>query len=424
MTYFLLFREFLQTLKFREVNREISPKFEIAAVLNELDGQPVLFKKLNIVGNIYSSPSLLCQSIGLKSFAEWIPKLIDAQNNPGRLIETGAAKDLHSIKITDLPVLTHYQNDAGPYITSGAVIAERGKRKNASVHRILILDEKQLVMRIVRRHLYDLFTDAKAHGEDLPLSICIGLSPAVQISAATSIPADQFELNFAAALTGGELEVYHGLPESEIIIRGKLLCDKDVDEGPFADITGKYDIQRKQPLFEIDSVMAKKDFIFHALLPAAKDHIFLMGLPKVPFIYQEIKNSGVAVRNVFLSPGGFGWLKAIVAIDKKGEGDIKKIVDAVISAHSSVKSIIITDNDVDITNSTQVENAIILNALFSKTNPLILENVRSSSLDPRAVDERGSKLIIDATKPLQRDNLSFERGKIPVSPKRLKDLLS
>ena len=424
MTHFLNFREFLKTLKFHEVKKAISPKFEIAAALNELDGTPVVFKKLNIIGNIFSSPLLLCQSLGLKSFTEWIPKLIEAQNNPGRLIEKGEPEDMQSIKITDLPVLTHYQHDAGPYITSGAVITERGERQNASVHRILIIDENFLVMRIVRRHLYEIFIDAKEHNEDLPLSICIGIPPAMQISAATSIPADQSELNFAAALNGGELDVYHGLPESEIIIRGKLLCDKEVDEGPFADITGKYDIKRTQPLFEIDSVLAKKDFIYHALLPAAKDHIFLMGLPKVPFIYQAVKNAGVAVKNVFLSPEGFGWLKAIVSIEKKSEKDIKKTADAIISAHNSVKYIIITDSDVDIINPTQVENALILNSLFGKNNPIILENVRSSSLDPRAIDEKGSKLIIDATKPLQRDNLSFERGKIPISQKRLKELLS
>ncbi|MFX1451054.1 MAG: UbiD family decarboxylase [Promethearchaeota archaeon] len=417
------FREYLKTLKFREIKKDINPKFEMAAILKELDGTPVFFSKLNVVGNIYSTLELLSQSIGLKSFDEWIPKFIEAQSQLVRLIEKGSSKDMHPIEITDLPVLTHYENDAGPYITSGAVIAQRGDRKNASVHRILIIDENTLVMRIVKRHLYEMFMDAKEHGEDLPLSICLGIPPAAQIAAATSIPADQYEMEFAAALNGGTLEVFQGLPDSEVIIRGQLLHDEEIDEGPFFDIASKYDIVRKQPVFKIDSILAKKDFIFHALLPACNDHLFLMGLPKVPLIYQEIEHSQVDVKNVYLSPGGSGWLKAIVSINKKSEEDIKKAADAVLRAHKSVKYVIITDDDIDITNTLQVERAITLNSLFSKNNPIILENVYGSSLDPRAKDDIGSKMILDATKPLQKRELSFEQGKIPITQKRLKELL-
>ncbi len=420
---YLNFREYLKTIKFREIKKDINPKFEMAAILKELDGIPVYFTKLNVVGNIFSNLELLSQSIGLKKFDDWIPKLIEAQAKPGKIIEKGTPKDMHPIEITDLPVLTHYENDAGAYITSGAVIAQRGERRNASVHRILIIDENTLVMRIVRRHLYDIFVDAKEHGENLPLSICLGIPPAAQIAAATSIPPDQYEMEFAAALNNGKLEVFQGLPESEIIIRGELLHDEEIDEGPFYDIASKYDIVRKQPTFKIDSILAKKDFIYHALLPACNDHLFLMGLPRVPFIYEETRNSGVDVKNVYLSPGGSGWLKAIVAINKKSENDVKKAADAVLRAHKSVKYIIITDDDIDITDNLQVERAVTLNSLFTKNNPLILENVYGSSLDPRAKDDIGSKMILDATKPLQKRELSFEKGGIPISQKRLKELL-
>jgi len=419
---FLNFREYLNTLDFKKINKEISPKFEMAAVLKELEGKPVHFTKRNVVGNIYSTPQLLANSIGLNSFNEWIPAFITAKS--GKLIEKGKQPDMKSLKITELPVLTHYEYDAGPYITSGAVIAQREGRKNVSIHRILIIDEKKLVMRIVKRHLYEIFMDAKEHGEDLPISICIGIPPAAQISASTSLPAEYFELEFAAALNGGELDVYNGLPESEIIIQGRLLHDVEVNEGPFVDISGKYDIIRKQPLFEIESVKVKKDYIYHALLPAGNDHIYLMGLPKVPLIYQEVKNSGVSVKNVFLSPGGYGWLKGVISIKKISDKDIKKTIDAIIRAHKSIKYIIITDEDVDVTDPIQVESAVTLNALYGKNNPIIMENVRGSSLDPRAKDDIGSKMIIDATKPLKHEKLSFEKGNIPIPEKRLKELLN
>ncbi len=418
------FREYLKALNFRKITKDVSPKYEMAAILKELEGHPVHFTKMNVVGNIFSTPELLAQSIGLDSFKEWIPRLIEAQANLGKLNEKGPQGDLHPIEITDLPVLTHYEKDAGAYITSGAVIAQRGKRRNASVHRVLIIDKNTLVLRIVRRHLYEMFMDAKERGENLPISICLGIPPAVQISAATSLPADQYELEFAAALIGGKLDVHQGLPESEIIINGQLSCDKEIDEGPFYDIAQKYDKIRKQPVFNIESIRAKKDYIYHALLPAAKDHVFLMGQPKVPFIYKEIKNAGIDVKSVYLSPGGFGWLKAIVSINKKSEEDVKKTSDAVIKAHSSVKYVIITDADVNITDTFEVERAITLNTLYGKNNPMILENVRGSSLDPRAKDDMGSKMIINATKPIKTNMLIFEKGNIPISESRLKELLS
>ncbi len=414
------FREYIKTLLPIYVEEKTNLKYEVAAILKELDGTPVFFPHHKIIGNIYSTPNLLATSIGLNNFSEWIPSFLRARYTFGELIAVKNSSPMKKISITDLPILTHYRKDAGQYITSDALIATRDNKTNVSTHRILILNEQEVTLRIVHRHLYSMFIDAKAHGEDLPVSVCIGVPPSVQIAAATSLDPLENELRLAAALEGGKLPVIDGLPESEIIIHGKILQDKVAEEGPFVDITGKYDIIREEPILEINEVIAKKDFIYHALLPAGNDHQLLMGLPRVPVIFDEIKKEEVDVRDVYLNPDGFGWLKTIISIKKKSNDDIKKILDATIKAHYSTKIIIVVDEDVDVTNESEVQKSITLNTKFDGTNPIILPNVKGSSLDPRAEDDVGSKLLIDATKPLTYRKESFEQGRIPFDYEKFK----
>ncbi|MHA1799664.1 MAG: UbiD family decarboxylase [Candidatus Helarchaeota archaeon] len=416
------FREYIKTLEPIYIDEDFNLKFEVAAILKKLDGTPVYFSKMNLIGNLYSSPDLLAKSVGLKDFSEWIPYFLKARHHFGKLIEHENFPQMKKISLDDIPTLTHYEKDAGKYMTSDVIIATRNGRTNVSTHRILILNEDELVLRVVRRHLFQMLVDAKEHGEDLPVNICIGVPPSVQIAAATSLNQSENELELAAALEGGVLKTKNLLPESEIIIKGKILQDKVASEGPFVDITSKYDIVREEPVFQIDEILARDNFIYHALLPGANDHQLLMGMPRVPIIFDEIKKRNVAVKNVYLSPDGFGWLKTIVSIKKKENGDIKKVLNGTIKAHYSTKIIIVVDDDVDITNDSEVQKAISLNTKFDEHNPIILKNIKGSSLDPRADGDMGSKLLIDATKPLQYRAESFIQGKIPFDDDKFKEL--
>ncbi|NHI94141.1 MAG: UbiD family decarboxylase [Candidatus Lokiarchaeota archaeon] len=416
------FRNFIKTLEPIYIEENFDLKFEIAAILKKFDGKPIYFSKYNLIGNIYSNPDLLSQSIGLKDFSEWIPFFLKARYNFGKLVKHDNFPKMKKISLKDLPILTHYEKDAGKYITSDAIIATKNGRTNVSTHRILILNEKELTLRIVRRHLYEMVQDAINHGEDLPITMCIGVPSSVQIAAATSLDPLENELELAAALEGGELKVKDGLPESEIIIKGKILHDKVVEEGPFVDITSKYDIIRKEPVFKIDEVLAREDYIYHALLPGANDHQLLMGMPRVPIIYDEIKKQNVDVKKVYLNPDGFGWLKTIISIKKKENQDIKKVLDGTLKAHYSTKVIIVVDEDVNVTNDSEIQNALCLNTKFDENNPIVLKNIKGSSLDPRAEGDMGSKILIDATKPINYRRESFEQGKIPFDEKKLEKI--
>ena len=83
------------------------------------------------------------------------PKIVD----DAPVMEVIEEPNLHKI-----PVLTHYERDAGPYITSVVISARScdGSVENVSIHRLLVLDEKHLAIRLVPRQLHRLRTMAKA----------------------------------------------------------------------------------------------------------------------------------------------------------------------------------------------------------------------------------------------------------------------
>jgi len=412
--------------KLIEISKQVSPKYEIAAILKELDGKPVYFDNVEncempVVGNLFSSPDLLASSINIKKEG-WIKKMIAAIEKPGQLVDGTNRFEYREPDLDTLSILTHYPMDPGPYITSDVTLAKKGDKRNASVHRMLKLGKDRLTVRLVeKRDLHTMYMNAKEHGEDLPVAITIGNSPSVMIAASTTVSWEMYELELAAALEGQPIEVVSGktIPikypcDSEIVLEGRILHDETEKEGPFLDLTETYDVVREQPVIVIDKIAVQKNPIFHALLPAGNDHKLLMGQPRTPTIYKSLLDAGIGVDDVYLTVGGSGWLDAVVSIKKKSELDGKRSIDAVIEGHKSVKKITIVDDGIDITNPDYVNYAVTMYWEAGKEH--ITKGVKGSSLDPMGTPEGiGSKIGIDATKPLvvpEEKKGKMERAKI------------
>ncbi|MCK5659760.1 MAG: UbiD family decarboxylase, partial [Methanosarcinales archaeon] len=81
-------------------------------------------------------------------------------------------------------------------------------------------------------------------------------------------------------------------------------------------------------------------------------------------------------------------------------------------AHTSLKHVVVVDDDIDIFDPSDVEFAIATRAK-GDIDTMIITNVRGSSLDPRgSPDGTVTKMGIDATKVLVESE-KFERAKIP-----------
>jgi UbiD family decarboxylase len=152
----------------------------------------------------------------------------------------------------------------------------------------------------------------------------------------------------------------------------------------------------------------KPDFIYHAILPGGNEHKVLMGCPYEPKIYRAV--AGVTrVKNVVLTRGGCGYLHAVIQIRKSTQGDAKNAIMAAFSAHTSLKHVVVVDDDIDITDPEDVEYAIATRVSGDK-DVMVITGVRGSSLDPcQLEDGTNVKIGVDATMVMGRED-EFKRA--------------
>lgn len=401
-----------------EVNESVSINW-IPALLKKLDGRPVLFNMVEgssyrIVGNICSSRDLLARSLNVAK-EEMLFRLAEAfkKRSEPEIVKSGRCQEVtENVNLNNLPILTHTAGDGGPYITAGVfIIRDPEFGRNASFHRLMKLDDKRFVTRLVEERNTDVYL--RRAGGELEVAICIGNHPSLLLAAATSLDITIDELEIANSLRELKLvkckKVDLEVPANcEIVLEGKII-DERVDEGPFFDLTSTYDVIRKQPVVEIKHFTHAKNPIYQALLPGGLDHKLLMGMPREPAIFNEV-NKVCECKNVLITPGGCSWLHGIVQIRKKNPEDGKNAVEAAFRAHKSMKHVVIVDEDIDIYDLNSVEYAIATR--FQASKSLILKKDKGSSLDPSAdqVTRETTKMGMDATIPSDKEKSHF----IPV----------
>jgi|Deesub1362A_J573_1020465.scaffolds.fasta_scaffold00049_104 UbiD family decarboxylase len=367
-----------------------------------------------LASNFISSRDFLCGYLDVcrENLAEFLSKI--PMEGDIRIMDSNPFKKVNWT-LEDLPVPRYFPGDGGRYITAGVVIAgkenpESYNAYNASIHRLMVIDERRMAARLVPpRHTYLMWKDAVERGEDLPVLISIGTHPLFVFSASTRVPPGK-EFGYAASLMGGlELYMVDGMftPMAEIVISARITSER-TPEGPFVDITGTYDKVRDEPVLEVDAIYAREDPIFYSITPGDYEHQVLMGIPYEPVIYKAVA-SVCRVRNVILTPGSSHYFHAIVQIEKNTEGDGKNAILAALSAHPSLKHVVVVDPDINIYDYEDVEFAI-ATRFQADRDLVIVKNARGSSLDPSAnEDGTTAKWGIDATAYLDRKK-DFERA--------------
>ena len=415
----MIFMKLENTEDIIEINDELNCEFEVAKVLRQYPKDTVILtnvknSEMPVVSGICNTREKIAKSINCE-VNEITSKIIEASDNPIKVENFTDFSEYNTTEadLSKLPILTHYKRDGGAYITSGVVFARDPETgiQNASIHRMMVLDDKRLAIRIVPRNLYTYFQKAQKLNKDLEIAIAIGMDAAILLASTTSIPIDYNEMDVANAFKNGELTLIKtesGLevPQADIILEGKISVTETTAEGPFVDLTDTYDIIRDQPIITLNKMHIKKDNpCYHAILPAGFEHKLLQGLPQEPRIYKSVKNAVPTVETVALTEGGCCWLHAVISINKQTEGDGKNAIMAALSAHPSLKHAVVVDTDVDVFDPQDVEYAIATRVKADR-DIMIVPNVRGSSLDPVAEsDGTTTKLGVDATKTIEK----FER---------------
>jgi len=406
------------------IRQPVSRYLEAAGLLKALDGRPVLLERIKesawpVVGNLFSSRALVGRALGCApdALVERLAQAIDHPVAPP-LVESGPCQEVVQTEpdLDALPILFNCAQDGGPYIASAVVFAQDPQYgRNLSFHRLMVLDERRLAIRIVPRHLHAFLERA---GGELDVAVCIGLPIHVLLAAATSVEIGVDELSLAQTLapvpTVRCQTVELAVPaEAEWVLEGHISTRELVAEGPFVDLTETYDLVRQQPVLTVQRITHRHDAIYQALLPGATEHKLLMGLPREPTIWRAV-NAVCPCTGVHLTQGGGSWLHAVVGIRKQQETDGRAAIMAAFQGHRSLKHVVVVDDDIDVHDLTAVEWAIATRFQAAR-DLVVLPDEIGSSLDPSAepVTRRTAKMGLDATAPLGQARAGFTRVRWP-----------
>jgi len=427
-------RDYISTVRksreLKTVRKPVSTKYEIAAITAKTDGRhAVLFENIRgtrfrLAANLVGTRRRFAQAIGAdeSDIHRRVVRAIRGAKKPKTVPKAKFAEN-RSGNLGDLPIVTHFEKEPGPFITSSIIYAKNPEtgRQNSSFHRLMPIDGNHLSVRMVEgRHLHRCFADARDHGEDLRVAVTVGVHPAVSVAGAYQYDWGKDELHIANSLLGGRLTLarapYSGMSvpsAAEIVMEGRILKDRTHPEW-MVEMLQTYDHSREQPVFELESLYYRNNPIFHDILSGYAEHRLLMGMPIESKLYGEIKRAYPQTRTVSMTNGGCNWLHAVVQIRKRSPADGRKIIRKAFEAHRSLKQVTVVDEDIDPHSAEAVEYAV-ATRFQADRDLVVVKNVRGSSLDPSSDQRRlrTAKMGIDATIPPNKRPEGFEIARIP-----------
>src|SRR2546422_5113736 len=277
------------------IKKKVSTKYELAAITAAMDGsRAVLFEKVKeskfqVVSNLVGTKERFAQAVRapVHKIHDKVIWAIKHASKP-RIVVKGKFMENQSRNLFILPIITHFEKEPGPFITSSIIYTRNQEvgTQNSSFHRLLRLDEKHFSLRMVEgRHLHRSYMYAKEHGEDLKVAITVGVHPAISIAGAYQAEWGKDELEIANAILENKLTLAK-VPQSgikvpsgaEIVMEGKILRDKTHKEW-MVEMLRTRDFKREQPVFELENLYYRNNPIFHGILSGYSEHRLLMGMP-------------------------------------------------------------------------------------------------------------------------------------------------
>ncbi|MDW7674116.1 MAG: UbiD family decarboxylase [Bacillota bacterium] len=432
-------RDYLAFLESRgelvRVKKQVDPQFELGYLLKETKGtKPFYFENVSgyqmpVVGGLAGDRNKLAECLGVTPNG-LIPKMIKAISNPipARSV---AAGPVHENVITSgidipklMPIPTFHQKDSAPFITAGILIVKdkNYNRYFTSIRRLQVNGGNNVSILIESPGLNEMYHQLEAQNEPLEVAIILGIHPIITLS--SQLSTQQFGLDkmaYAGGLAGQAFDMVKcktvdlEVPaDAEIVLEGKMIPHKRKTEGPFGELAGYYGPATEQPYVEVSAVTHRNNPIFQVVFPSSFEHIVPNGLNREASLFLHVRHLVPSVKAVHLTTAGGCRFHAVIAIDKKEEGDGKSAILAALSSNKDVKHVIVVNDDVNIFDSHDVEWAV-ATRVQADEDVVIIPGAKGSGLEPtHALKGVTAKMGIDATYPLKHKT-HFERTFIPGS---------
>ncbi|HEX3571007.1 MAG TPA: UbiD family decarboxylase [Acidobacteriaceae bacterium] len=348
------------------------------------------------------------------------------------------------VDLTNLPVLTTWPDDGGPFVTLPCVITRdpRSGKRNVGMYRMQVYDGQTTGMHWQRQknaaeHLRDRLRAASTDSVDImartsggitpavdaasipthtatkvregrmEVAVAIGTDPATTFSAIVPAPPDVEEYLIAGFLRGKPVELVKAetvdleVPaHSEYILEGYVNLAELRTEGPFGDHTGFYTMQDQYPVFHVTCITHRKDPIYAATVvgkPPMEDAWMGKAVERIFLPLMQLTLPEIV--DVCLPPEAVFHNLMIVAIRKSYAGHARKVMNGIWAMGQAMftKCVIVVDEDCDVQDLAEVTLRVANNIDPERDIQFTLGPVDTLDHASR-LPNFGSKMGIDATR--------------------------
>lgn len=349
-----------------------------------------------------------------------------------------------------VPAPTNTPDDAGPYLTLGMCYASHPDTgaSDVTIHRLCIQgrDELSIFFTPGARHIGAMAERAEQLGQALPISISVGVDPAIEIASCFEPPTTPLgfnELSIAGSLRGQPVELCpcltiqeNAIANAEYVIEGEIQPGIRVQEDQnshtgyampeFPGYTGPASSQCW--LIKVKAVTHRQNPIMQTCIGPSEEHVSMAGIPTEASILDMVdKAMPGRLLNVYCASPGGGKFMAVLQFKKSmpsDEGRQRQAALLAFSAFSELKHVFLVDEDVDPFDVKDVLWA--MNTRFQGDADIItIPGVRCHPLDPSndpsmspSIREHGiaCKTIFDCTVPFA-ERARFRRSRfLEVDP--------
>lgn len=327
--------------------------------------------------------------------------------------------------LRELPKLTSWQLDGGPFVTLPLVYTENPlhpKENNLGMYRIQIDDDQTTgVHWQIQKGGGFHYHEAEKMGQALPVSVFIGGPPAMIASAISPVPENLSELLVASFILGEKLPMVdnplggHRIPaEVEFAIQGVVPPFERRPEGPFGDHFGYYSLQHDFPVLQVKNMWHRKNAIYPATIvgkPRQEDYYlgdFLQKLlsPAFPLVMPKVHSlwtyaeSGFHALSSAVVRESYSREALVAGFRILGEGQL-----------SLTKFLMLTDQKVDL-----ADFRLLLKTVLERFDPrsdlFIINNTSHDTLDYTGHKlNHGSKAImIGVGEPVRKLPKTYDEG--------------
>ena len=329
---------------------------------------------------------------------------------PPRVVPTGPVLDQvvagGGVDLSSVPMITHFQSDRAPYITSGIVYAEHPGTGagNLSYHRAMLHGRDELATSLHSRgHLWRMLL--AAGDRPLPAAMVVGGHPLFMLAASARVGEGTDERAIAGGLFGEPLEVVLtpryglGVPATaDLVLEGVIDPRQTVEEGPFGEFTGYSSDRTTNTLFRVEAVLRRRDALLLDVVGGnSAEHLNLSRIPRESEMAARLTERFPGVTALHYPNSGVHF-HCYVAVRQLRAGEARQVMLALLGWDPYLKLVVAVDDDVDVTNDSQV-----LWAVAAHVQPdrdcFTIGGLPGSALDPSSSPTGAtSRMAVDATR--------------------------